>query len=172
MAAEPTLEDLLRSCRRSAVHLELRDGYMRDDPLYLRWQAGHRDDRSDRASWWSPWLQLVADATARGVEVRRARVVSEPVSEYVRFEHEITFRNVASGEAVRWLPRRRTTDLPLPGNDFWLIDDRVAVIHHFSGDGDFVDDETTDDPEVVKLCASAFAAVWERAVPHQDYVLA
>ncbi|MEV7020823.1 DUF6879 family protein [Kitasatospora sp. NPDC093558] len=172
MAAEPTLEHLLSTCRRSAVHLELRDGYMLDDPLYVRWRAGHRDDRADRASWWSPWLQLVADAVERGVEVRRARVVSEPVSEYIRFEHEITFRNIAAGEDVRWLPRRRATDLSLPGNDFWLIDDTVAVIHHFSGDGDFVDDETTDDRDVIELCSAAFAAVWERAFPHQDYVLA
>ncbi|WP_241681677.1 DUF6879 family protein [Streptomyces sp. CB01881] len=149
----------------------MRDGYMRDDPLFVRWLNGHRDDPADRSSWWSPWLQLIDEATDRGVDVRRARIVSEPVSEYVRFEHEITFRNIASGEQIRWLPRRCATDLALPGNDFWLIDGQQLVVHHFSGEGDFVDDEISTDPQTVKLCASAFEAVWERAVPHEDFRL-
>jgi hypothetical protein len=62
--------------------------------------------------------QLIADTVARGVIVRRARVVSEPVSEYIRWEHYVTHANVTAGEDVRWLPRRRATDIPLPGNDF------------------------------------------------------
>lgn len=42
-------------------------------------------------------------------------------------------------------------------------------MHHFSGDGAVVEDEITADPETVKLCATAFEAVWERAVPHHLY---
>ncbi|MFI9326403.1 DUF6879 family protein [Kitasatospora sp. NPDC052868] len=167
--AAPTLEDLLLNSKHSAVHLELRDGYMTDDPLYIRWLDGQRDDPTDRAAWWGPWLQLMADITAKGVDVRRARIISEPVSEYIRFEHDITFRNVAAGEQVRWLPRRQATDLALPGNDFWLIDGGLVMVHHFSGGGDFMDDEVTTDPAVVRLCASAFEATWDRAIPHEDY---
>ncbi|MGW2869788.1 DUF6879 family protein [Kitasatospora sp. NPDC001225] len=169
--AAPTLEDLLRSCTRSAFHLEMRDGYMRDDPLLLRWLSGHRDDPTDRSSWWSPWLQLIEETTGRGVDVRRARIVSEPASEYIRFEHEITFRNLASGEQVRWLPRRQTTDLALPGNDFWLIDGQYLLVHHFSGEGDFVDDEVSTDSHALALCASAFEAVWERGIDHDRYTV-
>lgn len=29
--------------------------------------------------------------------------------------------------------------------------------------------EITDDPETVKLCASAFESAWERGIPHQEY---
>ncbi|MHA6759823.1 DUF6879 family protein [Streptacidiphilus sp. PAMC 29251] len=147
----------------------MRDGYMLDDPLYTEWKAGSRLDPADRSSWWRPWLQLIADTRDRGVVLRRARIVSEPISEYIRFEHEITFTNTAAGEQVRWLPRARSTDLALPGNDFWLIDDDLVMVHHFSGDGDFVTEEVTRDAAVVKLCASAFEAVWDRAVPHEDY---
>jgi hypothetical protein len=166
---ELSIEDLLRSSERSAVHLEMRDGYMRSDPMFIDWQAGHRHDPSDRLSWWRPWLQLIAEVTGQGVEVRRARIVSEPVSEYVRFEYDITFTNVAAGEQVRWLPRRLATDLILPGNDFWLFDERLVLVNHFTGEGESAGQETTSDPDVVKLCASAFEAVWERAIPHEDY---
>lgn len=167
--ADPTLEDLLRRCQRSAVHLEMRDGYMRDDPMFLAWQKGHRDDPADRDSWWRPWLTLVEQTTARGVQVRRARVVSVPVSDYVQFEYDVTFTNVAAGEQVRWLPRRRGTDLALPGNDFWLVDDSMVVINHFDGDGRFTGDEFLVEPELAKLCSSAFEAVWARATPHEEF---
>ena len=167
--AVPSIEDLLRSSERSAVHLEMRDGYMRSDPAFIEWQAGKRYDPADRDTWWRPWLQLIADLTARGVEVRRARIMSEPVSEYIRFEYDITFTNVAAGEQVRWLPRRRATDLALPGNDFWLFDERLVLVNHFTGEGESAFREATGDPDIVKLCASAFEAVLERAIPHEDY---
>ena len=169
MALEPTLEGMMRSCERSAVHLELRDGYTRHDPMLDAWLAGKRHDPSDRASWWNSWLELVSETVARGVDVRRARIVSEPFSEYIRYEYDVTFRNIIAGEQVRWLPRRLATDLALPGNDFWLFDGSMLLVHHFSGDGDNVDVEVHREPSVVKLCASAFEAVWERATPHDDY---
>jgi len=88
-----------------------------------------------------------------GSKIRRARVVSEPVTEYIRFEHAITADlNVAAGEQVRWLPRRRASDLALPGSDFWLFDDQLIIFNHFAGDGSWPPDgfATTTDPAVVK----------------------
>ncbi|WP_228447146.1 DUF6879 family protein [Streptomyces paludis] len=119
-----------------------------------------------------PWLELMREITGRGVEVRRARIVSEPISEYIRFEHHLTAGNAAGGEQVRWLPRRRASDLALPGNDFWLLDGSLVVFLHFTGEGELSpqgDEERTAEPAVVRLCAAAFEAVWERAVPHEEY---
>jgi hypothetical protein len=169
VAHDPTLEELLRSCERSALHLEMRDGYMRGDPMFVAWQAGHHADRADRESWWRPWLDVMAQTVDRGVDLRRARIVSEPVSEYIRFEYDVTFTNIAAGEQVRWLSRRRATDIALPGNDFWLFDDKVVLVNHFTGEGDWAGAEVTTDPVVAKLCGAAFAMVWERATPHEDY---
>jgi hypothetical protein len=165
----PAADELLRACERSALHLEMRDQYMRSDPMFTTWQSGFRYDHADRCSWWHPWHQLVADASARGAAVRRARIVSEPVSEYIRFEYDVTFMNVMAGELVRWLPRRRASDLALPGNDFWLFDGIVALFNYFGGDGAAAGTELRDDPAVTALCAAAFEAVWARAVPHGDY---
>lgn len=167
MSSEAKFEDLFRSAVRSAVHLEMRDGYMEDDPSYIAWQGG-RIVLDDPESEW--WRGLVRTSVARGVEVRRARVVSEPLSDYVRFEYDITEQhNIEAGEQVRWLPRRRATGLALPGNDFWLFDGGALLVNHFSGRGDWTGTEAVTEPSVVKLCASAFEAVWERAVPHKDY---
>lgn len=167
----PSFIDMLAECRQSAVHLEMRDAYAIGDEAdeFEAWQRGHRTDWDDRASWWHPYYQAVSDAVARGVVVRRARVVSEPVTQYIRYEHYITTANVMAGEQVRWLARRRATDIAFPGNDFWLFDDRLVRVNHFTGDGAMVDQEVLDEPALAKLCGSAFEAVWERAVPHEEY---
>ncbi|WP_369184746.1 DUF6879 family protein [Streptomyces sp. Y1] len=165
--------DLLRSARKSAVHLELRDVYSVDNENqgFRAWKSGHRLNPADRASWWRPWLDLVQEVTANGVSVKRARIISEPASEYIRYEHSFTFTNVAGGEEVRWLPRRSASDLLLPGNDFWLFDGRVVQFNIFDGDGRWVHTDQSDDPAVARLCAAAFDAVWERAVPHEAYAI-
>ncbi|GHF47280.1 hypothetical protein GCM10010218_30760 [Streptomyces mashuensis] len=168
--AQPSFAELLASTAHSAVHLELRDGYG-DNPRLQAWRRGGRIDWNDRVSWWRDFHEQIAQAVHRGVTVRRARIVSEPVSEYIRWEHYVTHANVEAGEEVRWLPRRLATDLLLPPNDYWLFDDRVARIHHFAGDGSHVEDELCSDPGLLKQLASAFEAVWERAVPHASYTV-
>ncbi|MFJ9853403.1 DUF6879 family protein [Streptomyces sp. NPDC101150] len=172
MAEEPTFEELFRQAKRSAVHLEMRDGYMRSDPRFVSWLQDSQSVPADRDPDSRPWLALMKEITGRGVEVRRARIFSEPMSDYLRYEHHLTPSNVAAGEQVRWLPRRKASDLALPGNDFWLFDDSLAVFLHFTGEGELSpegDEERTADPSVVRLCSTAFEAVWERAVPHEGY---
>ncbi len=57
----------------------------------------------------------------------------------------------------------------MPVSDFCLFDDRLVVWNHFAGDGSWAARELCDDPEVVKLCSSSFEAVWDRAIPHEEY---
>lgn len=165
--------DLLRSAEKCAVHLELRDSYWVDgeDERFTAWRGGHTPDPEDRESWWRPWLDLVQETTGRGVVMRRARIVSEPPSEYTRFLHSFTFTNVAAGEDVRWLPRRRASDLALPGNDFWMFDDRLVQFNVFDGNGHWVRTDEFSERRVARQCASAFEAVWERALPHEEYAI-
>ncbi|WP_026151746.1 DUF6879 family protein [Streptomyces prunicolor] len=167
----PPFAELIASCHRSAVHLETRDvyGVEEEDADFAAWRSGQTYDLSDRASWWNGFHQSVADAVARGVTVRRARVVSEPVSDYIRYEHSCTAQNIEAGEDVRWLPRRLASDLLIPGNDLWIFDDRLIRFSLFAGDGRFIADVLEDAAEVVKRHAEGFAAVWERAVPHEDF---
>lgn len=166
----PSFAELLASTKASAVHLEMRDTYTPDDPKFLAWcETGALDGFGQGTAW----FDLIGSALARGVAVRRARVVSEPATDYVRFEHAVTgVHNVPAGEQVRWLSRRRASDLALPGNDFWVFDDRLVRFHHFSGDGHALDDdEFSEDAPVISLCIGAFEAVWSRAVDHADYEL-
>ncbi|CAN3978727.1 DUF6879 family protein [Kitasatospora purpeofusca] len=165
------VREQLAKARRSAVHLEMRDSYMLDDPEFIAWQNGKRLDPADRESWWRSWLDVVAEATGRGVVMRRLRVVSEPVTDYIRYEYDVTFPNVAAGEDVRWLPRSRAGDLLLPGLDGWVMDDEVVILHHFTGDGQWAAAkmEVRTDPELAERYLTAYEAAWERATPHAEY---
>lgn len=158
--------DRLRATQHTAFHLEMRDTYTPNDPTYLAWKRG---EEVDFQAVYQPWVDLVREATGRGVTVRRARIVSEPVTDYIRFEHATTPMNLEAGEEVAWLPRRQSSDLALPGNDFWILDGALVRFGHFSGDGDVLGEEWTAEPAVASLCATAFDAVWRRAIPHEDY---
>ncbi|MGH8966160.1 MAG: DUF6879 family protein [Actinomycetes bacterium] len=170
-AQVPTYPELLRSAANRAVHLELRDVYTieGEKERIAAWRAGRRWDRNDRASWWRPWLDVVAETAARGVAVQRARVVSEPLSEYLRYSYSYAFTNAEAGEQLRWLSRRRASDLALPGNDCWLVDHRLVLFNHFDGEGRPAGVEVSEDPNVVRLWSSAFESVWERAIDHETY---
>ncbi|MEV7927332.1 DUF6879 family protein [Kitasatospora sp. NPDC088779] len=167
----PVLEGLA-TAKVSAVHLEMRDAYQPSDPEFIAWQQGKRlDPAAERSSWWRPFLDVVTETTARGVVMRRARIVSEPVTDYIRYEYDVTFPNVRAGEQVRWLPRRKAADIALPGTDLWLFDGSSVLFTYFSGVGEVVDREWRTEPAVVELVKSAFEAVWDRAVPHKEYRL-
>ncbi|GGU83030.1 hypothetical protein GCM10010211_56240 [Streptomyces albospinus] len=171
MTKPPTFEDLLASTQRSAIHLEMRDGYMESDPSFIAWKAGKRNLPEDNEPERRRWLTWVRQATDRGAVIRRARVFSVPESDYLRFEHHVSDANVRAGEQIAWLPRRRATDIAFPGNDFWVFDNELVLVLHFTGDGESPEDwmELTTDPKIRDLCVSAFEAVWERAIPHSEY---
>ena len=166
MGTVPPFSELIAATASSAVHLEMRDAYTPDDQRFLDWLAGKPLPRPANPAW----SELVRIHTARGVRFRRLRVVSEPLADYIRFEHAITSEvNVSAGEDVRWLPRRRASDLCLPGNDFWLFDDRLIRFSYFSGDGHILEDEMVSVPAVARMCSAAFEAAWERAIQHTAY---
>ncbi|MFJ8434615.1 DUF6879 family protein [Kitasatospora sp. NPDC094019] len=171
----PAFEQLLRSAQHSAIHLELRDTYAVPDEAQAveHFRQTGESDLDPASEYWQDWTAMLREATARGVVVRRARIVSEPVTLYTRYLHAMTPVNIAIGEEVHWLPRRDASDLALPGNDFWAFDGRCARFNHFTGDGDWANERTsyTEDASVVKLCVNAFEAVWERAIPHHRYTV-
>src|SRR5260370_5809219 len=130
MAMVRPFSELIAATDGSAVHLEMRDAYTPRDEGFLDWLAGKPVPEPALPEW----HDLVRASIARGVRFRRARVVSEPLAPFIRYEYDITVgTNVAAGEQVRWLPPRRTSDLCLPGNDFWGFDDLLIRLGHFAG---------------------------------------
>ena len=87
---------LFPKVKREALHLEMRDSYGTEAeiPHLAKWAAGEPDD----LGWLQPWCTQVRDATTAGRRFRRARVVSEPLSDYQRWAHSLTAPMVEAGK--------------------------------------------------------------------------
>ncbi|MCD0453359.1 hypothetical protein LO762_29880 [Actinocorallia sp. API 0066] len=163
------------SASHSLDHLELHDRYAvsAEDELWRWWVENGKPD--DLPPTPGPYWDLTKATAARGVVIRRARLVSTgPVSDYQRFLYAGRRWPLEQGEQARWLNRDLATDLRLPGNDFWLADaglDSARVLFNlFDADGRPKGKQVTTDPDVVKFCAESFAAVWDRAVYPADEI--
>jgi len=167
----PAFADLLATCNSDAIHFEGRDTYSPNDEAFQRWKRERGLSAELTRRWWGAWIELAGTAIHRGVRIRRARVVSEPLSDYTRYEHAITEDlNIAAGEQVRWLSRDRAPHaLTVPINDFWVFDDHTALILHHDGDGDETQRELGHDEDVVAGLHAAFEVIWAVACDHRDY---
>jgi hypothetical protein len=164
-------DELLASFKHEALHLEMRDIYAIEDEterMASFFERGYRDHDIE-AEERRPWMSLVQDAVSAGKVLKRVRVISEPVTDYIRYEWAGTDVNVDAGEQIKWLPRRLVSAIALPGNDFWLFDDSTVVFTIFTGKGEVFERQLTTDPAIIQLCRSAFDATWAIAIPHSEY---
>lgn len=80
------------------------------------------------------WIELIQQAKQRGAAVRRLRLVSEPLSEYERFELLAAYQvGIEVGEDIR-VAVRDIDDL-IPTKDYWLYDDAVIEWMKYSSAG-------------------------------------
>jgi len=162
--------ELLSTFERDAFHLELKDEYRatyEDDPV-ARWLNGEPDD----FQWMNPWLTRVRDASQAGKTVRRIRVITEPATDYIRWEHSITDLNQKAGEDIRWLPRHLLPggiEFPAAGNDWWLFDDRLVTVGYFHDDLRVKNSELVTDPAIVADCIRVRDQLWSISIPHSEY---
>ncbi|MFR9780143.1 DUF6879 family protein [Micromonospora sp. MS34] len=150
-----------------AWHLELRDTYHVEDedvPFDL-WLRGIPDD----FAWRKDWLSFMSEVTSAGTQVQRLRIVTEPLSDYMRWAMELDPGNIEAGEEVRYLPRAQVAEHTLPAEDCWLFDDHVLVLSLFKPDGRGAGYAVEDDPEQLNLYRATRDDLWPRAVPYAEY---
>lgn len=171
LISDEDLREVFATFKHEALHLEMRDVYaVKDETQRLArfLEKGYRDHEAE-AEERRPWMTQIRDLTAAGKSCKRARIISEPVTDYIRYEWAGTRSNVDAGEQVKWLPRRLASAIALPGNDFWLFDGTTVVFTVFTGEGDVLEHQLVTDTSVIQLCRSAFETVWSLAIPHSEY---
>jgi hypothetical protein len=157
--------------KHTAWRLEARDNYAEpgENEALQRFRAGERADSPWFAEWFRSWSDSVQKWTRAGKRMERVRVVTEPLSEYIRWEMDLARLNVAAGEDIRYLPRDGAGELELPDEDFWLFDSRFAAVLRFDADDVRIGVEVIDDPvEVLKRCQWRDIA-WHYAIPYRDF---
>ncbi|CRK59187.1 hypothetical protein [Alloactinosynnema sp. L-07] len=68
-----------------------------------------------------PWLDRIRADTAAGKTYRRVRMVTDPLTDYLRFELGVTDYNIAAGEQIRVLTDAQVVELWLPRQDFLAV---------------------------------------------------
>lgn len=151
---------LFSSFDETAWHLETRGAYCiaEEQDAFARFLAG----QPVGLDWFRPWLDQIRDLTTRGRRIGRVRLLSDPPTDYQRFELWGTPHNIAAGEQVFTLPAAAAHRLGLPEHDFWLFDSERVVVSHFTDDGQLVGDELFTDAATV----DAHCRWWDVAVAH------
>ena len=97
-----------------------------------RWeaQAVHREPIAQEAlrtflagqapdlSYMDDWLAGVLTATDAGRTFARVRLLTKPLTDYLRFELAATPRNVAAGESIRVISAAKARSRERPRDDF------------------------------------------------------
>jgi len=124
---------------KSAFRLETFPEYRvggADAELYNKFSQGE--------PWQGPifedWARLIASHTTAGREFVVARVLSEPLSNYLRFEIEwgyCYFSTVGQDTRIILPSRLDTLFLPSATFDYWMFDDNKVVFMEYGSDGSY-----------------------------------
>lgn len=165
---------LIRNARHDAFHLEVSDDHSQvadeNEPMRRVLAGLPPFEPGAYPPSWQAFDDLVSEVTGRGVTMRRVRIVTEPHTDYVRFLHAMTDRNIKLGEDIRWVPRQRVDACDYTADEWWLIDDAQVAFTLFDTAGDFTGTALTTDPVFVDRCIQVRDGLWGKAIPHDKYV--
>lgn len=160
--------NLFRQFSHSAWRWEAQGTYHQPGEVepWQRWREGH-PVLAD-LEWLRPWLDDVRTATQAGKRFERVRMMTEPPTEYLRWQLEVTPANIEAGEIMRILPESVARSLRLPDHDFWLFDDERVAVLHFTVD-DLKGAEIITDPAAVSQYRSWRDLAIRHSVPFDEY---
>lgn len=119
------------------------------------------------------WMALVGAATRDGRTMQRVHVVTEPLTDYVRFEVAWSYaHSIAAGEDVRIIPVAEGEAWPpdVSLNDFWLFDDTELFDMCYDADGTWLGVTHLTDPGAVLVACRQRGAALHLAQPWVTYV--
>jgi hypothetical protein len=161
---------LVRDFEHTAFRLETLSRYSfpyEAEPL-RRFLAGEPQD----LGWMASWREFVTASRTAGKQVGRVHIVSEPLSDYLRFELTCAYPYTSSaGEEIGILPvPRGTWPADLPRHDFWLLDSCRLAVLHYEDDGRFLGAELVSDPAVIVQHSYWRDVARHRALPYDSYL--
>ena len=136
---------LFRDFEVSAFRLEVQQTYRipAEQERLANFLAGQAKPVRDTS-----WHQNVAAKVASGKDMRRAKIVRRPLTDYTRFLIAWGIPdNVRAGERYR-IVDLTDRQLDLPEHDFWFFDDKSVVVLDFAPDGTLRNRELFDKPDL------------------------
>lgn len=94
----------------------------------------------------NPWLARIQAAVARGYRWYRVHILDQPLSDYTRYELWGYRANQAAGEEIYLADRETHADLQQLREDFWLIDNTIAIRMIYDDEGRSLRSERVPEP--------------------------
>jgi hypothetical protein len=169
LTLDQLVENFTSLFHERAYRLETLDSY--DAPNerepYARFLAG----LPMKPGWRQSWKQLVGDVLGSGRSIARVHVVTEPLSDYMRFTLLYGYpANVEAGEDVRIIGRAQARVAGLPDTDYWLFDDNLALRLVYDDAGAVIRAEEERDPADLSQYQAWRATAMRLAMPLASYV--
>jgi hypothetical protein len=100
--------------------------------------------------FYADWLSQIKAATNEGRRILRVRVLSDPPTDYQRWEVWASRWNTDAGEQIRYLGRSQAIKAGVPlTDDWWLFDRQQLARMRFAADGTGLGGYIVSDPETI-----------------------
>lgn len=119
------------------------------------------------------WTGLIEAAAGRGCAMRRVHVVTEPLTNYARYELTWGYApSVAAGEGVYIISVPEGTAWPaeVPRLDFWLFDSSALWVMHYDEDTVLTGVERVVIPDAIVHARDWRDHALLQAVPWREYI--
>lgn len=139
-----------------------------EDGSYRAFLAGEQMP-PDQAK--NEWTAMIRHATEIGKTFKRVRIVTEPLTDYTRYELEWSYGpNVQAGEDIRVLSVHPDKQGLYPIGDYWLFDSLDLWLMEYGRDGQFLYAERVDDSAAIVRHSHWRDAALHYAIPYADYM--
>jgi hypothetical protein len=160
---------LLESFDESMYRLETLQVYdvAYERPRYEAFLAGKPADLAP-----GPWQVLIHGHLDAGRAVQRVHVVSEPLTDYLRYEIATSYRrSVVAGECIAIIPTMPGRwPSGIPTKDYWLIDDHDLWTMVYDDQGRFVAAEQIAEPAELQDAVDGKYRALATALPLDAYL--
>lgn len=155
------LRAIMDRSKRSSFRLETLPQYLvpQEADDFAAWRAGKF--LPPRTPETRPWMAAMKARADQGYRRYRVHIVDYPLSDYTRYELRGYLENQAAGEEINIADRDAHPDLAGLYEDFWLMDDQVAVRMVYDDEGHFLHPELIDD-------AAPYVGVRDIAMRHAE----
>lgn len=149
----------LQNFRRSAFRLETLPEYdvPQEAEMLARFKHGYPVEMPDD----HPWLLNVRHHCGAARVMQRVRIVSNPPSDYERFELSLYRHSSAAGEQIHIIEEYRRFS-----EDFWLFDNQEAYILRYDRHGKFLAVEVGSDVVAYRRIRDL---ALEQSIPFAEY---
>jgi len=166
------MPEIWKNAKKDIFRLEALPIYnvTEDFDLFRKWEKGKLNINLD----FKKWLKNIKTTKSKGIRIRRVRVVQPRISDYLKYEIDVWKRTTKKGEEVYFIKSDDYTNLKKLFNfefkDFWMFDNKVLLIFHYSKNGNFVKEELIIKEDILAYYKKLKSNLLKQCLPMNKFI--